>query len=81
MRLVIDFFCLYEAKTDFNLLLSEMDSKYFLPSYPSPPNVISERTNRSSCSQMFFKIGVFKNIANVTEKRLCGISFSGLPLY
>ena len=30
---------------------------------------------RSSCSQMFFEIGVLKNFANFTGKDLCGSLF------
>ena len=35
-----------------------------------------ERNYRSSCLQIFFKIGVFKNCANFTGKHLCVSLFS-----
>ena len=34
------------------------------------------RKDRTSRSQIFFKIGVLKNFANVTQKHLCWIFFS-----
>ena len=43
------------------------------------------KQNRSSCSQIFFKISVRKNFANFTGKRLCWslvlIDFAGLEAY
>ena len=44
----------------------------------------SQINNRSSCSQMFFKIGVHKNFGNFTGKHLCWSFFNkvvGLQAY